>query len=155
MQPENVWDYPRPPRIEAVRERVRIVLGGEVVADTAAAWRVLETSHPPTYYLPPDAFAPGALRPSARRSMCEWKGVAEYWTVAGGGRVERDAGWSYPDPPPEYAALRDHVAVYAGRMDACTVGDEVVVPQPGGFYGGWITRNLTGPFKGGPGSIGW
>ena len=155
MQPENVWDYPRPPRLEPVRQRIRVVLGGAFIADTMAAFRVLETSHPPSYYLPPDAFVPGSLRPSERRSFCEWKGEADYWTVVGAGRVERDAGWSYPNPPPAYAGLRDHVAVYAGRMDACYVEDERVTPQPGGFYGGWITRNLTGPFKGAPGTLGW
>ena len=155
MQPENVWNYPRPPRIEAVPQRIRVVLGGALIADTRSAWRVLETSHPPSYYLPPDAFVPGALRPYQKHSVCEWKGAADYWTIMGGGRIERDAGWSYPDPHPAYAALQGHVAVYAGRMDACYVGEEEVTPQPGGFYGGWVTRNLTGPFKGAAGTFGW
>jgi len=155
LPPENVWNYPRPPRLERVPQRLCVVLGGETIADTADGWRVLETSHPPAYYLPPDAFVRGALVASARRSFCEWKGAAVYWTLAGGGRTEHDAGWSYPDPTPDFAPIRDHVAVYAGRMDACFVGDEQVTPQPGGFYGGWITSNLTGPFKGAPGSAGW
>ena len=155
MQPETVWDYPRPPRIEPVPQRIRIVLGGALIADTRSAWRVLETSHPPTYYLPFEAFTPEALRPGNGGSVCEWKGRANYWTITGGGRVETNAGWSYPNPLPAYAALRDHVAVYAGRMDGCTIDEEQVTPQPGGFYGGWITRNLVGPFKGAPGTLGW
>ena len=138
-------------------DSLRIVLGGETIAETryGLAWRVLETTHPPTYYLPSTAFRPGALTPCARTSFCEWKGVARYVTLAGGGRSEADAGWLYADPSPAYAMLRDHVAVYAGRMDACYVGEERVVPQPGGFYGGWITAAFKGPFKGGPGTQFW
>jgi uncharacterized protein (DUF427 family) len=152
---ERVADYPRPPRLEREVRRVRIVLGGEVVAETDAAWRVLETFHPPTVYLPPGAFRPGALRPAAGSSSCEWKGAARYWTVVGGGRAEERAAWAYPDPTPAFAPIRDHVAVYAGRMDACFLGEEQVTPQPGGFYGGWITADLVGPFKDGPGTTGW
>ena len=153
---ERVADYPRPPRLERSPRRVRIVLGGQTVVDTDAAWRVLETHHPPSYYLPADAFAPGALLPSAGRgSVCEWKGQAEYWTVQAGGAVARDAAWGYPDPTPAFAAIAGHVAVYAGRMDACYVGGDLVVPQEGGFYGGWITPDLVGPFKGGPGTMFW
>lgn len=151
----RVSDFPRPPAIERVPDIVRIVLGGEQIASTDAAWRILETTHPPTYYLPWDAFGPGALMPSRRTSFCEWKGVANYVTLKGGSKVEPDAGWTYPDPSPAYAALRNHVAVYAGRMDACFVGDEKVTPQPGGFYGGWITAAFEGPFKGGPGTQFW
>ncbi len=141
--------------MEAVKLPVRIVLGGETIAETAAAWRILETFHPPTYYLPFDAFRPGALIACAGSSFCEWKGLARYHTLRGGDRIADNAGWSYPEPSPAYAALRDHAAVYAGRMDACFVGDEQVVPQPGGFYGGWITAEFEGPFKGGPGTMGW
>jgi uncharacterized protein (DUF427 family) len=151
----NVHDFPRPPAIERITRRARIVLGGETLVDTTAGWRVLETTHPPTYYLPASAFRPGALTPRPRRSVCEWKGVAIYHSVTGGGRTEADAAWGYPDPAPAYAALRDHVAVYAGRMDACFLDDERVVPQPGGFYGGWITADLVGPFKGSPGTEFW
>ena len=153
--PERVADYPRPPRLEPVSERVRIVLGRETIADTTAAFRVLETTHPPTYYLPPDAFVAGSLIQATRTSFCEWKGHARYCSLIGGGRTVPDAGWFYPDPTPAYAALRDHVAVYAGLMDACFVGDEQVTPQPGGFYGGWITANLIGPFKGARGTEFW
>jgi len=155
MQPERVWDYPRPPALERVPERIRIVLGGETIADTTQSWRVLETTHPPGYYLPPSAFVPGSLEPRIRTSFCEWKGVARYWTVRGGGKAAVDAAWSYPEPTAAFAAIRDHVAVYAGPMDSCFVADEVARPQPGGFYGGWVTSNLTGPFKGEPGTEFW
>ncbi len=155
MQPERVHDYPRPPRLESVPQRIRIVLGGETIADTRAAFRVLETTHPPTYYLPPSAFLPGSLVPSPRTSFCEWKGRARYWTVRGGGKTVPDAGWSYPEPNLAFAAMGDHVAVYAAPMDACFVGEERATPQPGGFYGGWVTLNLEGPFKGAPGTEFW
>ena len=151
----RVADFPRPPAIEPERRRIRIVLGGETVAETTASFRILETTHPPTYYLPATAFRPGALLPRPRTSFCEWKGAAQYFSVSGGGRVEADAAWGYADPTRSYAALRDHVAVYAGRMDACFIDDEQVTPQPGGFYGGWVTRDLIGPFKGTPGTEFW
>jgi uncharacterized protein (DUF427 family) len=152
---ERVADYPRPPLLEREPRELRIVLGGEVVAATTDGWRVKETFHPPTYYLPRDAFAPGALVQVAGGSLCEWKGRAVYWSVRGGGRAAVRAGWSYPDPTAAFAAIADHVAVYAGPMDGCFVGGERVIPQPGGFYGGWITADLIGPFKGEPGTEGW
>jgi len=148
---ERVADYPRPPRLEPSTRHVLIRLGGQVIAETRAAYRVLETFHPPTWYLPPEAFAPGILRPAPGSSFCEWKGRARYWDI---GTAER-AGWSYPDPTPGFADLADHVAVYAGRMEGCFVDGERVTPQPGGFYGGWITSDVAGPFKGGPGTLGW
>lgn len=152
---ESVWDYPRPPRLEPVEARITVTFGGEVVADTTRAWRTLETSHPPTYYLPPDDVRSEYLRPATGTSFCEWKGVARYWTVAVGGRSAERAAWSYPSPTAAFAPIRDHVAFYAGPMDRCTVGGEPVTPQPGGFYGGWITPEIRGPFKGGPGTMGW
>jgi uncharacterized protein (DUF427 family) len=152
---ENVWDYPRPPALQPVSKPVSIVFGGGIIAATEAAFRVLETSHPPVYYLPRAAFTGCTLEPAPGRSFCEWKGEAVYWTIAANGRRAGRAAWSYPDPVPRYAAIRDHLAVYAGAMEACFVGDEAVTPQPGGFYGGWITSDLVGPFKGGPGSMGW
>lgn len=152
---ESVWAYPRPPRLERTARRIEIVLGGVTVADTTAAFRVLETSHPPTYYLPKDAFLPGVLSPAPGRSVCEWKGPATYWTLSAGGRVAEAAGWSYERPTPPFRDLAGHVAVYAGRMDECRVDGEVVTPQPGGFYGGWITSDVVGPFKGEPGTLGW
>jgi uncharacterized protein (DUF427 family) len=150
-----VADFPRPPAIEREPRRIRIVLGGQTIVDSNAAWRVLETTHPPTYYLPATAFVPGALIPGRRTSFCEWKGTAQYFAAAGGGRTETDAAWFYAAPSPAYSALRGHVAVYAGRMDACFIDDERVTPQPGGFYGGWITSDLVGPFKGAPGTEFW
>lgn len=152
---ESVWDYPRPPRLERVAQHVRIVFAGEVLADTAAAWRVLETSHPPTYYLPFDAVAPGALTPAGGGSVCEWKGPALYYDVALGGRRATRAAWTYPKPRPPFGAIAGHVAFYAAPMDGCFVGDERAVPQPGGFYGGWVTSGVVGPFKGEPGTWEW
>lgn len=152
---EHVADYPRPPRLEPSTRRIRIAFGGMTIADTAAAFRVLETFHPPSWYLPPAAFAPGVLQAASGQSFCEWKGIARYWTLTAGGSVAERAGWSYSDPSPAFAAIRDHVAVYAGSMEACWVDDERVTPQPGGFYGGWITPDVAGPFKGGPGTLGW
>jgi uncharacterized protein (DUF427 family) len=152
----RVADFPRPPAIERETRRITVILGGVTIADTVAAWRILETTHPPTYYLPPDAFRPGSVTPgTARGSFCEWKGHAAYVTLTGGARREIDAGWTYRQPTAPYAAIRDHIALYAGRMDACTVGDETATPQPGGFYGGWITSDLIGPFKGAPGTEFW
>jgi uncharacterized protein (DUF427 family) len=152
---EDVWDYPRPPRLEPVRRSVRIVFGGRTIAETMAAFRVLETSHPPVYYLPRSAFSLCVLEPASGESFCEWKGVAHYWSIRAGDAVADRAAWSYPNPIAAFATIRDHLAVYAGAMDACFVGDEAVTPQPGGFYGGWVTSDLKGPFKGVPGSMGW
>lgn len=154
-QVESVWDYPRPPRVEPSDELVRVVLGGEVIAETRASLRVLETSHPPTYYLPRDAFVEGALSQAPGASVCEWKGRASYLTVSGGDRSEQGAAWTYPVPRPGFEALRDYVALYPGRMERVEVDGEQVVPQEGGFYGGWITSRVTGPFKGAPGTRGW
>jgi uncharacterized protein (DUF427 family) len=152
---ESVWDYPRPPRVEPVDARVTIDLGGERIVDTRDVVRVLETSHPPVYYLPIAAFVEGALTRATGSSFCEFKGAARYLSVHGGGRTAARAAWNYPSPSPGFELLRDRVAVYAGPMDACTVDGERVTPQPGSFYGGWITANLAGPFKGSPGSMGW
>ena len=150
-----MWDYPRPPRVEPTGSQIEIRLGGQVVARTTAALRVLETSHPPTYYLPVSAFAEGVLRPAAGSSYCEWKGDASYLDVVTAARTAARAGWTYPRPSPGFEVLVGHVAVMPGAMDACTVDGEVVVPQEGGFYGGWITSRVVGPFKGGAGSRGW
>lgn len=152
---ESVWDYPRPPRLERTDQRIEILLGGVTVAGTTAAYRVLETSHPPTYYLPAEAFLAGSLRPADDSSFCEWKGTAAYLDVLGGTAVAPRAAWTYPHPTPAFAALVGHVAVYPAPMDRCTVDGEVVEPQPGGFYGGWVTSRVVGAFKGGPGTHGW
>jgi uncharacterized protein (DUF427 family) len=152
---ESAWDYPRPPRLEPTAAHLVVVLGGVTIADTRRAFRVLETSHPPNYYLPPGDVAPGALEPADGTSFCEWKGRARYLTVRGGERVEVAAAWVYDAPHPRFAPIAGHVAFYAGRMDACFVDDELVVAQAGGFYGGWITSRVVGPFKGGAGTRGW
>ena len=152
---ESVWDYPRPPKLEQTSKLIVVEFNGQVIARTKRALRLLETSHPPTYYLPPEDVKREFLLPSARRSVCEWKGQAAYWSVKVGERVAADAAWSYPEPLPEQARIRDHIAFYAGRVDACHVDGERVTPQPGGFYGGWITSDVVGPFKGEPGSAGW
>ena len=152
---ESVWDYPRPPRVEPAGRRIRVVLDRRTIADTTAACRVLETSHPPVYYVPRTDVSAG-LTPSARRgSLCEWKGAARYWDVSVGGRVVEGAAWGYPDPSPGYESLRDTLAFYPALMDECWVDEERATPQPGGFYGGWVTSDLIGPFKGGPGTSGW
>ena len=153
---ESVWDYPRPPRVEPSSRRIRVVLGGETVVDTTRSHRVLETSHPPVYYVPLDAIAPGVLFASrGRTTLCEWKGIASYYDVRAGGREVERGAWTYHDPLPGFEPIRDAVAFYPGRMDACFVDDEQVVPQPGDFYGGWITSEIVGPFKGRPGTTGW
>jgi uncharacterized protein (DUF427 family) len=152
---ESVWDYPRPPRVEPSREHVRVTHAGVVVADTTASLRVLETTHPPTYYLPRSAFADGVLRPAEGASWCEWKGRAAYLDLVVGDEVLPAVAWTYPTPSAGFEALADHVALYPGRVEECTVDGEVVQPQPGSFYGGWITSRVTGPFKGAPGTSGW
>ena len=152
---ESVWDYPRPPRLEPVGRRIRIIFNDATIVDTTAAQRVLETSHPPVYYIPPTDIMPGALVPAEGTSWCEWKGQAAYFSlVVGHRRVERVA-WSYLNPTPGFGAIAGYVAFYAGPMDACFVDEEKVTPQPGHFYGGWITSDVVGPFKGEPGSWGW
>ncbi len=150
-----MWDYPRPPRVESVAGPVTIRLGGRLIAESRDAVRVLETSHPPVYYIPMADFAEGALVDAAGSSFCEFKGTARYLDVRGGDEVRSAAAWNYPHPSPGFESLRDRVAVYAQQMDACTVDGEVVTPQPGRFYGGWITSAVVGPFKGAPGSLGW
>ncbi len=154
---ENVWDYPRPPALVPCGRRVRIDLGGVMIADSVAALRVLETSHPPTIYVAPQDILPGALRAAAghRTSFCEWKGSAHYYDVLGGARVEAAAAWAYAAPVARYADLTDHVAFYPSRMDACWLDEERVQSQEGDFYGGWISADLQGPFKGAAGTRGW
>jgi uncharacterized protein (DUF427 family) len=154
---ESVWDYPRPPRLEPSTRLIEVTFGGAVIARTSRAQRVLETSHPPVYYVPREDVDDGVLETVAGAgSVCEWKGVATYLDVLGGdGRRASRAAWTYEDPAPAFAAIADAVAFYPALMDACTVDGEVVEPQPGGFYGGWVTSDLVGPFKGAPGTLGW
>ena len=152
---ESVWDYPRPPRVETTPERVVIQLGGKRIVDTTDAVRVLETSHPPVYYIPRSAFPAGALVPAEGSSFCEFKGEAGYVSVRAGDAEATRSGWFYPAPTRGYELLVDRVAIYPELMDWCEVDGERVVPQEGGFYGGWITSRVVGPFKGQPGSFGW
>jgi uncharacterized protein (DUF427 family) len=152
---ESVWEYPRPPRLEPTDKHIRIIFNGVVIAETRRAWRVLETSHPPGYYLPPADIAVAYLVAGNGRSWCEWKGQARYHTLLVGGKTAVNVGWSYPAPTPPFAPIKDHIAFYAAPMDSCTVNGESVRPQPGQFYGGWITSDIVGPFKGEPGTMGW
>ena len=152
---ESVWDYPRPPALRRCDKRIRIVLQGEILADTAGALCVLETSHPPTYYLPPADIDLRYLQEITATSFCEWKGAASYYDIVCKGATHPRAAWTYHHPQPGYLELRDHIAFYAHVMDACYVGNEKVVPQPGKFYGGWITSDVVGPFKGEAGTMGW
>ena len=152
---ESVWDYPRPPRLEPSNKTIEIVFDGKTLAKTTRAFRVLETSHPPVYYLPPEDINQELLRLAEPTSFCEWKGAAHYYTVQSGEKIARNAAWYYPHPTAEFAPIRDYVAFYPSRMDACWVNGERVQAQAGDFYGGWITSEIVGPFKGGAGSFGW
>ena len=152
---ESVWDYPRPPRLEPTPRRLRVVFAGVTIADTLQGYRVLETSHPPVYYIPPADVKLEHLQPARGSSFCEFKGQASYYDVVVGDRRAERAAWYYPRPTPAFAPIAGAVAFYAGPMDACYVGDEAVTPQPGDFYGGWITADVVGPFKGGPRTTGW
>lgn len=152
---ESVWDYPRPPRLERSERRIRVVHAGAVVADTTHAWRVVETSQPPAFYVAPADIDLTLLRPAPGRSWCEWKGEATYVDVVVRGVVAEAAGWRYTDPVPAFAAIAGHLAFYPQRVDACFVDEEQVEPNEGTFYGGWITSDIVGPFKGGLGSQSW
>jgi uncharacterized protein (DUF427 family) len=153
---ESVWDYPRPPRLEPVAKTLVVELNGKVIAQTNKGYRVLETSHPPTYYFPPDAIRDQYfLRRVGQRSFCEWKGTAAYWDVQVGDVLVPAMAWSYPAPTPAFASIKDHLCFYASKADACYVDGELVQAQDGDFYGGWITSNIVGPFKGGSGTWGW
>lgn len=152
---ESVWDYPRPPRVERTSKHIQVEFDGTIIADSYRAWRVLETSHPPVYYIPTDDIKMECLTQTPRASYCEWKGQAIYYTVSVGDKQVTDAAWAYPRPTAGFARIKDYVAFYPQLMDGCTVDGEVVQPQPGGFYGGWITRDIVGPFKGEPGTMGW
>lgn len=149
-----MWDYPRPPRLEQSNRRIVVELAGVTIADSTRSLRILETSHPPTYYVPPEDVAMEHLSSVAGGSFCEWKGEASYWTVRVGDVVVDAGAWSYPAPSPRYADLADHLSFYPGRFD-CLVDGERVRPQAGGFYGGWVTDDVVGPFKGEPGTMGW
>lgn len=152
---ENVRDYPRPPALEETEDLITIELGGVEIARTSRALRVLETFHPPTYYLPLSAFKDGALVRVEGSSFCEWKGAASCFDVHGGDKRVPRGAWTYPTSTTRFLGIRDHVALYPGKMDRCTVSGEVVTAQPGDFYGGWTNSWITGPIKGAPGTRGW
>lgn len=152
---ESVWDYPRPPRLEPTGKHIQIIFNGVVIADTRRAMRVLETSHPPVYYLPPEDIRMEYLSAGTGHSICEWKGAAGYYTLEVDDKRVENVGWYYPDPTRAFLPIAHYIAFYAAPMDACFVDGERVRPQPGNFYGGWITDDVVGPFKGEPGSMGW
>ena len=152
---ESVWDYPRPPLVERVDRRVRVELAGIVLADSGEAYRVLETASPPTYYIPPTDVRSGHLEPSEHSTLCEWKGTARYWSIRVGDRLVENGAWSYRNPLDGYEVIQDFLAFFAGKVDACYVADQRVIPQAGGYYGGWVTPNIVGPFKGDPGTESW
>lgn len=152
---ESVWDYPRPPRLEDSTRHIRVVFNGVAIADTHRAKRVLETSHPPVYYISPEDIQQQYLTRTSRSTFCEWKGQAAYYTICVNQHQAENAAWFYPNPTVEFAALKDYVAFYPSRMESCYVDDELVQAQSGDFYGGWVTQEIVGPFKGGVGTWGW
>ncbi len=150
---ESVWDYPRPPRLEACTALLEVVFNGVLIATSQRSQRVLETSHPPVYYIPPEDIQMQYLTLTPRHSFCEWKGLAGYYTVTVGDRQAESTAWFYPNPTEPFGPIRDFIAFYPESMDECRVDGERVRPQPGHFYGGWITSTVVGPFKSGPGTI--
>ena len=152
---ESVWDYPRPPRIEPSSKLIRVVFNSRTIVETNRASRVLETSHPPVYYIPPGDIQQRFLSRTEHQSYCEFKGLATYYTLKVREKVAENAAWSYHNPSIGYDSIKDHVAFYPGRVDACYVDNERVHAQEGDFYGGWITSDIDGPFKGGPGTLVW
>lgn len=152
---ESVWDYPRPPRLESSTKKIQVVFNKVIIAESQNTYRVLETSHPPVYYIPPEDVQMEYLTKTERQSYCEWKGVANYYTLTVGDRTEENTAWFYPEPTPNFKPIQNYIAFYPSRMDACYVDGEKVESQPGDFYGGWITKDIVGPFKGGAGTWGW
>lgn len=151
---ESVWDYPRPPAIQRDYRLITVRAGGTIIAASREALRVLETASPPTFYLPPEHVDTELLRPSPGGSFCEWKGPAQYWDVMTAEATVPEASWSYPRPFPEFDPVKGYYSFYPGKVE-CYVDGERVSPQPGGFYGGWVTSEIVGPFKGNPGSSSW
>ena len=152
---ESVWDYPRPPCLESSTKKIQVVFNEIIIAESQSTYRVLETSHPPVYYIPPEDIEMEYLSKTERQSYCEWKGIANYYTITVGDRIEVNAAWFYPHPTTTFEPIKNYVAFYPSRMDACFVDGEKVQSQPGDFYGGWITKDIVGPFKGGTGTWGW
>ena len=152
---ESVWDYPRPPRVEAVPERIRVVVDGFSIADSVAALRVLETAGAPVYYVPAEDVRRDLLEPTTHHTFCEWKGEASYWSIMLPDRTIPNAAWAYREPMAGYESIGGYFAFYAWLVDEAWVGDERATPQPGRFYGGWVTSKIVGPMKGAPGTSGW
>ncbi len=152
---ESVWDYPRPAIAEPSDKQIKIIFNGVAIAESQRTYRILETSHPPVYYIPPEDVKMAYFSPTPRQTFCEWKGVAKYYAIAVGDKTIPNAAWYYPDPTPSFAAIKNYIAVYPSLMDACYVDGERVKAQEGDFYGGWITKDIVGPFKGGVGTRGW
>ena len=152
---ESVWDYPRPPKLEPVNKTIEVYFNDELIVRTNRAYRVLETSHPPTYYIPPEDIKMEHMVPSSRSTYCEWKGRGSYFHVRAGDKQADDAAWYYSEPYERFRPIRNYVAFYAHKMQRCIVNGEIATPQPGNFYGGWVTSEITGPFKGVEGSFGW
>lgn len=152
---ESVWDYQRPPRLEQTRHKITIEFNGEKIVDSRQQWRVLETGHPPVYYFPPEDVMLDFLAPEYQTTVCEWKGVARYYGLDVAGKIAEGAVWCYPEPSPAFESIAHHIAFYPGRVDRCLLDGEIVRPQPGHFYGGWVTNAIVGPFKGDPGSHFW
>jgi len=155
VKKESVWDYPRPPIVKGTSKHIKVVFAGKVIAETKRAYRVLETSHPPTYYIPPEDVRFDYLSPTSRQSVCEYKGLASYYNLKVDQRSSKNAAWSYPTPNTGYEVLKDHLAFYPNKVDECYVDGEKVISQRGDFYGGWITSDIVGPFKGPRGTEGW
>jgi uncharacterized protein (DUF427 family) len=152
---ESVWDYPRPARLENTDKQIKIICNGIILAETNKAKRVIETSHPPVYYLPPEDIKIAHLIPTAKKTFCEWKGWCEYFDIAIGDKYINNAAWRYVQPVADFIEIQEYYGFYAHLMDGCYINDELVTPQPGNFYGGWITSDIVGPFKGGEGTWGW
>ncbi|MFU8794156.1 MAG: DUF427 domain-containing protein [Dethiobacteria bacterium] len=152
---ESVWDYPRPPRVEAFSGLIEVHHGGLVLAKSHRTYRALETSHPPVFYIPPADIEMEMLVKTAKTSMCEFKGMAIYYDLVLPEMQVESVAWSYENPRRGFEEIKDHLAFYPSKVDACYVDGEKVKPQEGDFYGGWITKNIKGPFKGGPGTWGW
>lgn len=152
---ESIWDYPRPPEVELFTKRVRVEFAGKIIADSTRSYKVMETASPPCYYIPREDIQMDYLVKSNHSSLCEWKGNASYWSVKVGDFFSQNAAWSYSSPWEGFEQIRDFIAFYASRVDACYIDDEKVIPQAGNFYGGWITSNIVGPFKGDRGTEFW
>jgi uncharacterized protein (DUF427 family) len=152
---ESVWDYPRPPKIEETDKHIEVFFNDILIADSTDVKRVLETSSPPVYYIPTQDIEMKYFIKSERRSLCEWKGTASYYSIKVHDKTAYDAAWYYPNPTPSFESIKNYIAIYPQNMDACFVDGEIAQPQPGNFYGGWITNDIVGPFKGEPGTLAW